>query len=259
MMDTPIIHPDTLSASDMFGAATRLVPGGMHSSPALSVADNGAFQAMALVLILVYMLFLMRHGDILRSMAASTIGGIVARRVGRNHITPSARRNITLALSATGIITIAMTAVRLADRYPDSNAAIHADGIWITLGIVVAALVLSVIAEYVLLLCIGVVSDRRDICAELLQIKLLPSSTAVLVILPAAMLYIFSPAQIAQVWLCVLALQSAVSVALFLKESFSLFISQRVSILHWILYLCGVELLPVSLLLAPVLRGSAGV
>lgn len=259
MMNTPIIHPDTLSAVDLFGSATRLVQGNVPATVARSVADNGVFQAMALVLILLYMLFLVRHADIIRSMVASTMGGTASRRISRKPVNLSDRRNLSLALSATGIIIVAMTVIRLTDNCSGSTASVLGDGIWCPFGIIVAVLALFALAEYALLRLIGFISNRRDICESVVRMKLLHFSTAVLVILPVATLYIFSPERLSFVWLGVLALQSAVSVILFLKWSLSLFISQRVSILYWILYLCGVELLPASLLLAPVLRGSAGV
>ncbi|MBQ5352799.1 MAG: DUF4271 domain-containing protein, partial [Alistipes sp.] len=41
---------------------------------------------------------------------------------------------------------------------------------------------------------------------------------------------------------------------LFVKETFLFFVSQKISILHWILYLCALEIFPLSLLLAPILR-----
>ena len=257
-MNPPIINPDTLSATDLFGAATRLVQGDMPAPATVSAADNGAFQAMSLVLIMVYMMFLLRRADVIRSLIASATGGIL-RRISRKQINPADRRNVELALAATGIITVAMVAVRLTDNRSGGSAAIFGDGVWLPLGGCIAALAAFVLAEYAILQCIGVVSGRKDVCEGILQIKLLHFSTAILTILPAAMLYIFSPAKTANVWLGIILVQAFISIILFLKESLSLFISQRVSILHWFLYLCAVELLPASLLLAPVLRRSAGV
>lgn len=254
-METPIIAPDTLSATDLFGAATRLV---QCSAPAQAeaavAASNVVFQIVALALIMVYMLFLVRRGNVVRLMIATAIGGIDSNLAGREPINPADRRSIAFALSAIGIITVAMTAVRLTD-----SAAIGSECIHVSLGATITALTLLALAEHLLLFCAGTISGRSDICERLAQIKLLHFSTAALMILPAAMLYIFSPASMAALWLAIIILQAFASAILFIKESLSLFISQRISILLWILYLCGVELLPASLLLAPFLRGSAGV
>ena len=45
-----------------------------------------------------------------------------------------------------------------------------------------------------------------------------------------------------------------VALGLFFRESIKLFISKKVSILHWILYLCTVEILPFRLLWQAVIR-----
>lgn len=254
-MNTPIIAPDTLSATDLFGAATRIV---QSSAPAQTevtvVASDGAFQLVALALIIVYMLFLVRRGNVVRLMIATAIGGIDSNISGREPISPSDRRSIAFALSVIGIITVAMTAVRLTDGTTTGCESIH-----VSLGAIIAVLTLLALAEHLLLFCAGAISGRGDICERLSRIKMLHFSTAVLLILPAAMFYIFSPVRTAGLWLAIIILQAFISAILFIKESLSLFISQRISILLWILYLCGVELLPASLLLAPFLRGSAGV
>ncbi|MBR5885801.1 MAG: DUF4271 domain-containing protein, partial [Alistipes sp.] len=36
--------------------------------------------------------------------------------------------------------------------------------------------------------------------------------------------------------------------------TFFFFVSQKISILHWFLYLCALEIFPASLILAPFLR-----
>lgn len=253
-MNTPIIAPDTLSATDLFGAATRLVPCNAPAQTAATVASDGVFQLVALALIIVYMLFLVRRASVIRLMLATAIGGIASNFSGREPINPADRRSIAFALSVIGIITVAMTAVRLTDGTTIDGGHIH-----ISLGAIIAVLTLLALAEHLLLFCAGAISGRNDICERLRHIKMLHFSTAALVILPAAMLYIFSSSRIADLWLAIVILQAFISAILFIKESLSLFISQRISILLWILYLCGVELLPASLLLAPFLRGSAGV
>ena len=50
------------------------------------------------------------------------------------------------------------------------------------------------------------------------------------------------------VWFCIIAVELAAAAVLYLKETLNLFLSKKVSILHWFLYLCTVEVFPVSLL-----------
>ncbi|MGN0007154.1 MAG: DUF4271 domain-containing protein [Alistipes sp.] len=257
-MDTPTIYPDTLSATDLFGAATRLVHGDALSQHGVFVASNGAFRIIALVLVMAYMLLLMHRADTVRSMIAATIGGSLGRQIGNTKINPSERRNLFAALSGLGLITLTVTVVYTIGIHPIGTD-ISAMNPWTLAGIVIAALAIAAAAEYAMLRCIGFLSERADICDGLLKIKLLHFATFALVILPLSVPYICSSGWHSSVWLCIIVLQTTVSIGLFVKESLSLFISQRISILHWFLYLCSVELLPASVLLAPVLRGNAGV
>ena len=57
-----------------------------------------------------------------------------------------------------------------------------------------------------------------------------------------------------QIWMNVGLVAIAATLLLYAKESIELFISKKVSILHWILYLCAVEILPFTLLWQGVVR-----
>ena len=57
-----------------------------------------------------------------------------------------------------------------------------------------------------------------------------------------------------QIWMNVGLVAIAATLLLYAKESIELFISKKVSILHWILYLCTVELFPVSLIVLTAIR-----
>ncbi len=256
-MDTPIIYPDSLSATDLFGAATRLVHGNDLAQQSIFVATNGALRIIALVLVVAYMLLLMHRADTVRAMIAATVGGSLGRQISHKSINPSDRRNLFVALSGMGLITLTAIVVYTIGTRPNLTD-MASMNTWALAGIVLAALLATAAVEFVLLRCIRLLSERADICDGLLKIKLLHFSTFALVILPLSIPYICSSGWHSSVWLCCIVLQATVSIGVFVKESLSLFISQRVSILHWFLYLCSVELLPASVLLAPVLRGSAG-
>ena len=57
-----------------------------------------------------------------------------------------------------------------------------------------------------------------------------------------------------EVWLRVACLAAAVAVVMYVRESVTLFNSKKISILHWILYLCIVEIMPFTLLWQIVVR-----
>ena len=50
------------------------------------------------------------------------------------------------------------------------------------------------------------------------------------------------------VWFCIIVIELLATVFLYLRETLNLFLSKKISILHWILYLCTVEIFPISLI-----------
>jgi hypothetical protein len=56
------------------------------------------------------------------------------------------------------------------------------------------------------------------------------------------------------VWRWLLAADIALVCALFLIRSLRLFLRKKIPILHWILYLCAVELFPLSLVWLSIAR-----
>ena len=55
-------------------------------------------------------------------------------------------------------------------------------------------------------------------------------------------------------WFVVACVTALLVLILYLRESLELFISKKISILHWILYLCTVEIVPLTLLWQIALR-----
>ena len=68
------------------------------------------------------------------------------------------------------------------------------------------------------------------------------------VALSALLLFALCPRGTGDVWFCIIVIELLATVFLYLRETLNLFLSKKISILHWILYLCIVEVFPVSLL-----------
>ena len=115
--------------------------------------------------------------------------------------------------------------------------------------LVVIALFLAVILVQNLLLgVVGVITRSLGEVAALLRIRLVYFVLATLLAAPLLLVAMVGQGADYRVWLNIGCLAIAISVILFVRESISFFISKKVSILHWILYLCTVEILPLSLL-----------
>ena len=102
--------------------------------------------------------------------------------------------------------------------------------------------------QTIALWCIGQVTLTQSFVETLLYVKQFHFALASLSVLPFILLYALCPIGSGSGWLCGIVGLSATIILLFLREIHSLFVAKNISNLHWILYLCIVEVFPVSLL-----------
>ena len=94
----------------------------------------------------------------------------------------------------------------------------------------------------------GAVTLSQPFISQVILLKRTYFTLAVIVTSPVLLLFALCPRGTGGVWFCIIVIELIVTAILYLREVLNLFISKKVSILHWILYLCIVEVFPVSLL-----------
>lgn len=252
----PPLPPDSLSAADVFGAASELALRSGAAHAAAAGAGDAVLQVAALAVALFYIYTAVRYSGIVCAIVLSAAGVAPSRRGGQRHINSSLRRNVEVAIAASGFVAAAVAAVRLfGQRMAESGLP---TGAAVAAAAVIAAFAALVVFEYAAVRSVGFVGGRNDLSMEILRLKLRHFSAAAAAMLPVGMLCFFAAPDVAEACFYLLGVQCFVSAILFAKETFSLFLSQRISILYWILYLCTLEIFPVSLLLAPLLRAGSG-
>ena len=100
----------------------------------------------------------------------------------------------------------------------------------------------------------GAVTVSQPFVSQLMLLRRTYFALAVIVTSPALLLFALCPRGTGNVWFSVITIELAMTAFLYLKESLNLFISKKISILHWFLYLCSVEIFPVSLLWLSLVR-----
>lgn len=163
--------------------------------------------------------------------------------------------NIALAL---GFLLAGVTAVRLCDR-PDIAQELLSMGNGSTLSLLLALgvglLFLLVYLYGILLLrAVGGVTLTSGFTTQLIRIKRGYAALGAIILAPVILLFALSPLGSDTIWAGLLTAGWLITFLLYLRETFALFISKKVSILHWILYLCAVEIFPVTLLWLLVVR-----
>lgn len=268
------IAADTLATAsaavrDIFGAASRLAApvheaGGGEPAAAVSlwreiasvlgggVPDDWFLRLLLLAVALLYIFCIVRYGDIVLYFVRSAAGLPMSSSDAKTRSQVAEMRNVEIILCSSGALFLAIAATPYARAVIPLLGEVAPRGVSLLL---LGVLACAALFKTAVLRITGVVSERADICRRLGYLELLHLSVFTLAALPAyPLFYALLPAPAAAT---AFALLCAVSLILFAKETFLLFIEKKVSILHSILYLCALELFPVSLLLAPAIRAVA--
>ena len=117
-----------------------------------------------------------------------------------------------------------------------------------------AAFVAVVAVQYAMLAVAGGVTRSWPTVATLLRIRLVYFVLSTVMVMPAVLMWQVDGGVAGDVWMHVAGVAGALALALYVRESVTLFISKKISILHWFLYLCTVEIMPFTLLWQIIVR-----
>lgn len=255
---TPLEGYRTVGAEEFFGQQSQLVAPRPVVPQLQRLTDELPFQGLVLLLTLLFGLLLYRNPGDMRAL----VGRVAFERRDSERTSDESGNagftrflNIALAL---GFLLAGITAVRLCDR-PDIAQELLRMGDGSTLSLLLALgvglLFLLVYLYGILLLrAVGGVTLTSGFTTQLIRIKRGYAALGAIILAPVILLFALSPLGSDTLWAGVLTAGWLITFLLYLRETFALFISKKVSILHWILYLCAVEIFPVTLLWLLVVR-----
>lgn len=255
---TPLEGYRTVGAEEFFGQQSLLVTPRPVVPQPQRLTDELPFQGLVLLLTLLFGLLLYRNPGDMRAL----VGRVAFERRDSERTSDESGNagftrflNIALAL---GFLLAGVTAVRLCDR-PDIAQELLRMGSGSTLSLLLALgvglLFLLVYLYGILLLrAVGGVTLTSGFTTQLIRIKRGYAALGAIILAPVILLFALSPLGSDTLWAGVLTAGWLITFLLYLRETFALFISKKVSILHWILYLCAVEIFPVTLLWLLVVR-----
>lgn len=255
---TPLEGYRTVGAEEFFGQQSLLVTPRPVVPQPQRLTDELPFQGLVLLLTLLFGLLLYRNPGDMRAL----VGRVAFERRDSERTSDESGNagftrflNVALAL---GFLLAGVTAVRLCDR-PDIAQELLRMGSGSTLSLLLALgvglLFLLVYLYGILLLrAVGGVTLTSGFTTQLIRIKRGYAALGAIILAPVILLFALSPLGSDTLWAGVLTAGWLITFLLYLRETFALFISKKVSILHWILYLCAVEIFPVTLLWLLVVR-----
>ena len=249
LSDMPTYRDTTARA--VFGTESVAVTA-QHLPPAQadSLTENAVFQSFVLLLAVTYAILLYRNlGDVgtllSRISRDTTTGNRIVEDPGSNGFSRFLNIATTIGMLFMGVVVTkygdSLMPQQLTDLF--SHNAVLALSLLVTL--VCAAMA---VFQLITLRLIGAVTLSQPFISQLMLLKRTYFSLAVIISSPALLLFALCPRGTGGVWFFVVAAELAVTAILYLKEALNLFLSKKISILHWFLYLCGVEIFPISLL-----------
>ena len=260
--DTVSLAADTLSA----GAAGVAGAADGHVAAVVAAVTDGNAATLAgmvgdvvqnlLVAVVVFLYFfcLYRYFDDVRALFGS---------VFRRSVAPSERmlerRRSEIFYGFLGKLFLIGTCTlgAIASLWADRTVAWEAVGPYARVALpfaAMAAFVAVVAVQYAMLAVAGGITRSWSMMAVLLRIRLIYFVLATVIVLPPVLMWQMNGGTGGEVWLRVACLAAAVAVVMYVRESVTLFNSKKISILHWILYLCIVEIMPFTLLWQIVVR-----
>ena len=241
---------DTTSAA-IFGAQSTLAgPARIPLAPPPSLTENAVFQSFVLLLAATYAMLLYRNlGDVRTLLGRISRDTATGERLSEDPGGSGYSRFLNIA-TAIGLLFLGVAAVKYGDTLmPGRLAEAIPQGAVLILSLLASLAALGVAAyQAIAVRLAGTLTLSQPFIAQLMLLKRTYFALGVVLISPPLLLFALCPQGTGGVWFCIVAIELTAAAVLYLKETLNLFLSKKVSILHWFLYLCIVEVFPISLL-----------
>lgn len=255
--ETPAVRWRDTTAAAVFGpASVEAAPRTLPPSGAPSLTDNAVFQSFVLLLAATYATLLYRNIGDIRTLVGHISRDAASRQRLSEDPGSSGFSRFLHIVTAIGMLFLGVFAVKYGDALMPrlltdtlSHGAVLAMSLLATL-----ACTAIVACQAALVRIAGAVTVSQPFVSQLMLLRRTYFALAVIVTSPALLLFALCPRGTGNVWFSFITIELAMTAFLYLKESLNLFISKKISILHWFLYLCTVEIFPVSLLWLSLVR-----
>ena len=247
--------PYIISAKELFGEMSTIVA--QNSDEMIShISSLGTlYQVITSIAALLFVFVLVRYFDQFQYIIFS----FASKKSKQSdiHIYAAEIHNIEIFMSIVGASLLALLIMRFSimSEFAPLLSSLDNLSAWGLGGLFFVALLLLIQMERGALFLTGIISEQSKFCNDIWHLKLLHFSATITVLTPLLILTLLTEGLVTKIALFTSVAVCSISLILFVKESFFLFRTQRFSIFHWILYLCALEIFPLSLLMAPILRG----
>lgn len=235
------------TAEQMFGATSYVES--YDSVPPLepTLIDGWLFQLIVIVGFVAYLYMLLRSWNFIGSIWH----GMFLHRSERHMRDEGGElplKRFKLSVSLLGMVLLALVVVRIVDSSVQLDASEYGGSIDTLMPLyAMFAVMLFVAWHYVLHSVVGVVT-RSAVMSEAASITTMNFVRCIVLLYPLVTIWLIAPANTLTTWSTVMYVALGLMLLVYLKETFFMFNEKKISILHWILYLCAAILLPISFL-----------
>lgn len=242
---------EQVGAEAVFGSRSLLAtPHALTDTRIQSLTDNAVFQGFVLLLAAAYALLLYHNlGDIRALLSRITRDTTAGKRLFDDTGGSGFSRFLNTT-TAFGMLFLGIMAVKYGDSLmPAQLLGVLSHGAVLALSLLATGACAAVMLyQWAAVRIAGAVTRTQPFVAQLQLLRRTYFSLAVIVISPVLLLFALCPRGTGGVWFLLIVIQLTVTVFLYLWEALNLFLSKKISILHWFLYLCAVEVFPLSFL-----------
>lgn len=239
------LYRDT-TATALFGPRTAATLRPAALPAAVAPAADPLLQGTVLLLAALYLLLLYRHAADIRLLLVRLTQDL---RTENPHTAEPAGNRQSRLVRICSLLALLGTAIAAVHCLPVDLPAV-------LLLPAAAVLALAVVGyQQTVLLLAGAITLTRPFVGQLLRLRRTFLSLGMLAATPPLLLFALASAPRSGLWTTLCAAAVLLVLLLYLKKSVDLFLVKKVSILHWFLYLCIVEIFPFSLLWLLAVRG----
>lgn len=237
-----------------FGEASTLAqPPKLLRHETQPLTGDPFFQVFLLLLAALYARFVYHNlGDVCQLFARTTKNSMSGKQRAFDEQSNAGYSRFLNAVWAVGLLFAGAAALKFGAAWP-SDTLPRGGALVLCLGITAGCLLLALV-QFGALSLAGAVTRTQVFTGQLIHLRRTYFAVAFLALAPVCLLYILCGEGQGEGCLYLLIAEAVIIGFLFLKESLTLFISKKIPILHWFLYLCTVECLPVSFIVLTAVR-----
>ena len=236
---------------DIFGTGAMLGDGGVDVAFEPTLWSGALYHIGVLFTLVLYLYMLLRSW----SFVVAVCGSMFSIRTERAMAMEGGElplQRFKGAATLLGALLVALAGIRLAGENSALNDSLYYAVEWLPLYAIAAVAVMAVWLLIFSRLVLWV--TRSEDVMHISSLARMAFIRGAVVAYPTLVAWLVSPADSADVWSILTIVSLSIVTIAYLKDTFLLFLAKKISIFYWILYLCTAILLPLSFVVAMLLK-----